>query len=227
MRADQHVIDLSVDLTAKDVLRMMGCRKPESIRDEVRAAVERLTDEMRDTVRPRGTYVIYDVEEMTENLLKMQSCPAIHGPIATFLRPARRVAAFIVTIGGDMEHLSAERIGRGEMLEGYTLNAIGSAAADLASDAIADHIFWNHAGPEEGITPPFSPGYCGMALEEQSTIFTIVDGSTIGVKLWPTMIMEPVKSVSGLLGIGDRDKVATHGVPCQWCELEKCQMRRG
>ena len=35
-----------------------------------------------------------------------------------------------------------------------------------------------------------------------------------------------LKSISGLIGIGPSDLVEAHGVPCQWCDLTTCHMRR-
>lgn len=226
MKRGQQVVELRVDLPERDVLRMMGCGRNGSIRPQIREVVERVLREARDLLRPCGTYVLHDVVRMTDEELALRDCPVIRGPVAAFLKPARRVAAFVVTVGPELEKMSAQRLAAGETLEGYTLNAIGSAAADLAADAMADHIFWNDAASDEGITPPFSPGYCGLSLDEQKTLFSIVDGGAVGVKLWPTMIMEPVKSVSGLIGLGPRDEVVEHGVPCQWCELHACKMRR-
>ena len=114
----------------------------------------------------------------------------------------------------------------GDLLAGFVLDAIGSAAADLASDALADHVLWNEATPDEATTPPFSPGYCGLSLEAQKPVFSIVDAGAIGVRLNASLMMQPVKSVSGLLGIGDREAVTDHGVPCQWCDMTDCKMRR-
>jgi len=54
----------------------------------------------------------------------------------------------------------------------------------------------------------------------------MVQAKSIGVRLLPTMIMQPIKSVSGLIGIGQSSAVEAHGVPCQWCDLTTCHMRR-
>jgi hypothetical protein len=226
MECDQHVIDVAIEVPAKEVLRLMGCAPGAPVRPNLRDLIDRLLGESRSLLRPRGVYTVCDVERMTDTELALRGCRPIIGPIAGFLRPARRVAAFVVTLGHEIEALAAERLHRGEMLEGYTLNAIGSAAADIAADAMADSIYWREAGPDEGITPPFSPGYCGLPLEEQQTLFSIVDGGAIGVKLSPTMIMEPIKSVSGLVGIGDAQEIMDRGVPCQRCQLNECRMRR-
>jgi cobalamin-dependent methionine synthase I len=164
---------------------------------------------------------------LTSNRLELEDCPAFEGQIAGFLQPARRVAAFVVTIGDEIERMAEQRMEQGATLEGYVLHAIGSAAADAASDAMADHILWNHASPDEAVTPPFSPGYCGLGLDQQKALFCIVKADLIGVELLPMMIMRPVKSVSGLIGIGDQQQIASHGIPCNWCRIDDCKMRRG
>jgi len=221
-----NVVDLKVNLDVRDVLRMMGFGREIPVRGELLDLVDRLVREARGLLKPRGVFAVYDVERMTDDELHLADCPVICGPIAEFLRPARRVAVFVVTVGDAIEQRTEERLRNDAKLEGYAFNAIGSAAADAAVDALANEVYWREAGPDEGITPPFSPGYCGMSLDEQQKIFSIVDGDLIGVRLLPTMIMQPLKSVSGLLGIGQRDAVAEHGVPCQWCDRPECKMRR-
>lgn len=221
-----HVVDLEVRVEPDEVLRMMGCRKEGRLRPEHRALVEGLIAASEESIQARGVYGVHPVERMTDEELVLSGCPPIRGPIAGFLRPATRVAAFIVTVGDALERLADQRMRRGDRLEGYILNSIGSAAADAAVDALADLIYFEDASPEEALTPPFSPGYCGLSLDEQISLFAMVDARPIGVKLLPNMIMQPVKSVSGLIGIGDSNRIEAHGVPCQWCDLTTCHMRR-
>lgn len=221
-----QVFDLDVRVELDEVLRMMGCGKEGKLRPEHRALVENLIQESASILRARGTYRVRAVSRMTEGELQLADSPLIRGPIARFLQPAVRVAAFVVTVGDEIEVLADRRLRNGSRLEGYVLNAIGSAAADAAVDALADIIYFEDASPDEALTPPFSPGYCGLSLDEQISLFAIVPTKTIGVKLLPTMIMQPLKSVSGLIGIGPSSQVEAHGVPCQWCDLTTCHMRR-
>lgn len=221
-----HVFDLEVRVEPDEVLRMMGCGKEGKLRPEHRALVESLIAETEPSIHAQGVYSVRPVDRMTDNELVLQGCPPVRGPIAGFLQPATRVAAFVVTIGYELERMADQRLRHGDRLQGYILNSIGSAAADAAVDALADIIYFEDANPEEALTPPFSPGYCGLPLDEQISLFAIVNAKLIGVKLLPTMIMQPVKSISGLIGIGDSNKVEAHGVPCQWCDLTTCHMRR-
>jgi len=221
-----RVVDLDVHLEPDEVLRMMGYGKDGRLRPEHRVLVENLIQDSRSMVQGRGVYSVRPVDRMSDNELVLTGCPPVRGPIAGFLKPAVRVAAFVVTIGDEIERAADRKMRRGARLEGYVLNAIGSAAADAAVDALADVIYFEDASPQEALTPPFSPGYCGLPLEEQISLFAIVNARSIGVRLLPKMIMQPIKSLSGLIGIGDSERVEAHGVPCQWCDLTTCHMRR-
>lgn len=229
MTTHQHVIDLPIEVDRRAVLRMMGCglspREPRSA--AVIEQVDRQLAQSRRLLKARAAYVIRKVDRMTDTELKLGGCPTFHGPIAGFLKPAMRVAVFVVTVGDALERVAQEAMDAGRTLEGFTLDAVGSAAADAATDALAEHLTWHEAGPDESLTPPFSPGYCGMSIDQQAPLFSIVDGRAVGVELLPTMVMRPIKSVSGLLGIGPAEAVMVHGVPCQWCDLDDCKMRRG
>jgi hypothetical protein len=226
MNPRQRELDLTVPCDLAEVLRMMGWGQDRPVPDRFRALASDLLVDTRDSIRPRGVYTICPVERMTSHELALLGQQSIYGPIAQFIRPAKRVAVFVVTVGDELERIADQRLQGGKLLEGYTLNAIGSAAADAAADALAEYLRRNEASADEGVTLPFSPGYCGMPLDQQRILFSIVDAAPIGVRLSESMIMHPVKSVSGLIGIGDRKDVAEHGVPCQWCELTDCKMRR-
>jgi len=65
-----------------------------------------------------------------------------------------------------------------------------------------------------------------MSLTEQEVLFSLVPADSIGVTLLPSSLMQPLKSVSGLVGIGSRDRIEAAPVPCENCDAERCMMRR-
>ena len=219
MKISARVIDLNVTVPEKEVLRMMGCGRRPCVPESQRTLIARLMAETHALIRPRAVYTVRNVETLTDHVLTLQGCRSFHGPIAGFLRPSRRVAVFVVTIGEQVESLARQRNRSGEALESFVLDAIGSAAVDVAADAMAEFLRDQETGDAEALTPPFSPGYCGMPLEEQRVLFSIVHGKSIGVKLTASSFMQPIKSISGLVGIGPREEVDVHGNPCRWCEL--------
>jgi hypothetical protein len=220
-----QVLDLDVRLETQEVLRLIGCRQDEPLSSKSRDLVAKLVAEARKLVEPRGGYLLRPVERMSESELVLKGMRTVRGPVAGFLRPATRVAPFLVTIGPKVEELVCRYREAGDKVEANTLNAIGSAAIDLTIEALADTIYFEEATPEEALTPPISPGYCGLPIEEQITLFSVLPSKLLRVKLLPDMSLEPVKSASGLMGIGPSAEVEEHGVPCEWCHLKLCQGR--
>lgn len=226
MSTDQKIVELDIRLEPEEVLRLMGGAHRANVRRCIIRMVEDYVGQFRDKIRPRGAYVVREVDYRSENHLQLRGCPPFDGQIAGFLQPAQRVAAFVVTIGSEIETVAERRMEQGATLEGYTIDAIGSAAADAAVDAMTDYLLWNDAAGHEAVTPPFSPGYCGLPLEQQKILFSIIDTAPLGVELLPTLIMRPIKSVSALVGIGDQDTIASRGIPCEYCKMTNCRMRR-
>lgn len=226
MSVAQQVIDLEISLDPEEVLRTMGGARKGGVGQSIVRMVDTYVERFQQRIHPRGVYAVHEVASISEDRLHLRDGHVLEGQIAAFLEPACRVAVFIVTIGEEIEQTAERRMELGATLEGFTIDAIGSVAADAAVDAMADHVLWSDAHPDEAVTPPFSPGYCGMALDQQKTLFAILDSRPLGVELLPTMIMRPIKSVSGLVGIGPQDRIAAHAIPCERCRMKSCRMRR-
>lgn len=83
-----------------------------------------------------------------------------------------------------------------------------------------------HLGPDESFTARYSPGFCGLDLSQQRKLFCLVPAESIGISLLPSLFMHPLKSISGLVGLGPVSVVGVHLSPCERCPLTSCHMRR-
>ena len=70
----------------------------------------------------------------------------------------------------------------------------------------------------------------GGFISSPNLAFYNIDGEwdveNVGVQLSKSCLMHPLKSVSGLIGIGPADEIEDAGSPCDRCELYNCGMRR-
>jgi len=148
------------------------------------------------------------------------------GAIGEFLGPIDYLAVFIATAGPEVEALATQKMREGDTIAGLIINAVGSERAEAAELAAIDDLRSRTAQTGRGLTLPYSPGYCGMAITEQRTLFSVVSGDAVGVSLTPECLMRPIKSVSGLIGIGLAHAIEYQGSPCDRCELKHCNMRR-
>jgi cobalamin-dependent methionine synthase I len=136
------------------------------------------------------------------------------------------VAAFIATAGPDVELLASELMRRGDPLAAMIVNAVGAERAEAAETTVIEQLCEQAQKYAFAPTLPYSPGYCGMALAEQRTLFRLFGDFDVGVTLTDRCLMQPLKSVSGLIGLGPTDRVREFGSPCDRCELYSCAMRR-
>jgi hypothetical protein len=122
---------------------------------------------------------------------------------------AHRLALFAVTVGeavcGEIRRLFEE----GDPALGYTLDTIASAGAEKLVDAMA-HDYQKsvlHSDPTLSAVRvlPYSPGYCGWHVSGQKKLFKVLEPERIGISLTDSCLMQPSKSVSGVLVAADKE----------------------
>ncbi len=208
-----------------EALRYLGYPRGAQAEGLVEARLDRAFGELAGRVQPRGMYALYPVARVEKERLELAGGAAFRGRIGEFLGGAHRAAVFIATAGPEIVAMAEQALRGGDRLGGLVYDALGSALAEAMVEALVEDLHLRLA-PGEALTMRYSPGYCGIPLREQRKIFRLLDASQIGVGLLPTLIMHPVKSVSGVIGIGPEDGVRAYGNPCDRCPVTDCRMRR-
>jgi hypothetical protein len=111
----------------------------------------------------------------------------------------------------------------GDLLTGYVYDVIGSEIVETAADLMQADLASEMAKLGLKITNRYSPGYCKWDVEEQHKIFRFMPYNYCGIRLTPSALMDPVKSVSGFIGIG-RD-VRYNRYTCNLCDMKDCIYR--
>jgi len=177
-------------------------------------------------MRPRAVFRIDPVTCLQSRKLILSSGAVFTGAVATFLRHSQLIASFVVTIGSSLERLSRGWLRTGRVMQGVVADAIASEAVSAAVGRLAREVRdWARARGLE-VTPPFSPGYCGMSLQQQRPLFDTLPTRTVNVRLTPSCLMVPLKSVSGLMGVGRPGSVSPDAYPCELCDQADCRQRR-
>ena len=186
--------------------------------------IKRALRDGRKHLAPKGAYALYAVEELTPKRLSLGGV-AIAGRVGKFFTGAERIAVFVATAGASITAEARDAAQRGDTVTGFALDALGSYAAEAAADALMAKI-QKHLGPGEGLSLRHSPGYCSMRLAEQRSIFALVEAGAIGISLLPSMMMSPLKSVSGLVALGPANCWSKQTSPCATCGDQGCPARR-
>jgi hypothetical protein len=215
---------LPVEPSLAEIVRYCGYPDRQPPPAEVECSIAGTLADATSHLRPKGTYSVYPVTARSARSLSLGGV-TIHGQVARFLEEASRVAAFVVTAGRELSDLVAQDGRTGGPLRGWVLDALGSWAAEAAAEALMRPLALRLA-PDEALTLRYSPGYCGMDLEQQQAIFRLVEADSIGVSLLPSRLMHPLKSVSGLVGLVPRSSVGRERSPCERCPELGCHVRR-
>ena len=140
------------------------------------------------------------------------------------LRNSEAYALFICTAGQLFEQYQQQLKTEGDMVRIFIADALGSVIAEKCADKMEenlqesiDKLGWKH-------TNRFSPGYCGWHVSQQQLLFPLFEGKTCGVTLTDSSLMVPIKSVSGIIGIGE--KVRRLDYTCGLCDFKQCYKRK-
>jgi hypothetical protein len=212
-----------------EVLRYLGYPAGRIPSRAVEDEVDEWIDQGARLAVPRATCLVFPVMAKDRRTLCLGtgSCTTVfRGAIGEFLEPAKLVGVFIATAGNALEARASELVRGGDLLPGMVLNAVGAERAEAAEAEVIARLASLVAPLGLAPTLPYSPGYCGMELTEQIPLFARFEGIQVGVTLTADCLMRPLKSVSGLVGLGPVDQVRAAGSPCERCDLHRCAMRR-
>ena len=210
----QKTLDFdALEITPVDIYEQMGYHgeePDEATRKEVQAVLE----EVRPWLRPQFCYLV--IKELPEfDMGKI---------ILRQLRGSEAYALFICTSGTEYEAYLQRLKDNGDMVRVFIADALGSVIAEHCADQMEiclqesiDKLGWRH-------TNRFSPGYCGWHVSQQQLLFPLFGGQTCGVCLTESSLMVPIKSVSGIIGLGE--KVRKLDYTCGLCDFKQCYKRK-
>jgi hypothetical protein len=133
------------------------------------------------------------------------------------------VALFVATIGSEMENWSKQLLIDGDPVMGYLVNIIASSTVENVTNYLHDYIEKEMSKKGLNITNRYSPGYCNWSVSEQHLLFSFLPDGFCGITLTESALMIPIKSVSGVIGIGE--KVKRKDYLCDKCGHKDCTYR--
>ena len=139
------------------------------------------------------------------------------------LRKSTEIALFVATCGQEVELLSKQLMREGYALESLIVDLIGSEIAEYVADTVHKKIESDASSAGLKITNRYSPGYCNWPVSDQQQLFSLLGQNTCNIRLTASSLMVPIKSVSGMVGIGEQ--VHFRGYTCSNCDAEHCLYR--
>ena len=139
------------------------------------------------------------------------------------MKKSESIAVYVSTAGAGIGERSREIMMGGDPLKGYILDIIGSLTADAAADLMQEDLAISVGQSGFKITNRYSPGHCGWSVADQHKLFMLMPDNFCGISLNESALMEPIKSTSGFIGIGEH--VRYNNYLCSYCDIKDCAYR--
>jgi hypothetical protein len=190
--------------------------------------LEKLLEKKREicikNITPKAVYQSYEIKKVEDNSVYFKSGNVFNGPnISKILKGSETATVFICTLGILTDQIIREVNDSGDSLSTIVMDAITTSLLVLLGDHLGTIIKKEGVNkPGWGSTCNYAPGQYRWTIEEQKEIFSMVDGSKIGVVLNKSFLMIPFKSLSGVYGFGPADKIDMTRAACDLCPRENC-----
>lgn len=176
--------------------------------------------------RPKVGYDFFNKLRINRHFITINNIPMKTGHvIAVYMLPATIIAAFVVTAGEEYDEYLHKLKEEGDIVTEFFADAIGSEIAEASVRYVTQLI--NQKAEELKLlaTNSYCPGYCGWHVREQKQLFSLFPDNPCGIKLNDSSLMHPVKSVSGIIGLGTEIEHTPYA--CEICGLQTCFKRKG
>lgn len=166
--------------------------------------------------RPRAMYRESFVEERDDFEATIDGVLFRSRLLGRNLKDVMRVFPYCATCGRELEEWASGISGLKPRFwaDSIMMAALGCAIAALTNDVARRF--------RPGKISFMNPGSLeDWPLSEQQGLFSLIDGTNIGVKLNDTFLMRPLKSVTGIMFPSEKDFQS-----CRYCGREQCPGRR-
>lgn len=221
----EHNIPFSkLATTPEEIYEAMGYGS-ESPGEDIREIVEEVLEHVASFAI--GRFMYFTTEGvLSSKTLEMEKNTFNVGPIiARQLAGSTSFVLFVATAGQEFQQWMDRVKLCDDMVLQYIADSLGSCLAEKVADYMEKHLSAVIASQGLKHTNRFSPGYCNWHVSEQQNLFSLFPTpAPCGIELTESSLMIPIKSVSGIIGIGSQVKKLEYS--CGLCTLERCYKKR-
>ena len=225
----KEVLFSDINIPVDEIYSSMGFKNT-APDDETRRMTETLLAEAPKYLNLQYEFVVLD-GELTDNSCTLYSDAdnkqlfETGRVIAAQLRKSEKFVAFVATVGtGYFDWMKAIE-SRSDMVQTYISDCIGSQIVESVADYMEQQlqILLDVDGLKR--TNRFSPGYCGWLVKEQPKLFSLFpEKNPCDIELTDSCLMLPVKSVSGIIGVGHDVRYLPY--TCHLCDMKMCYKKK-
>lgn len=191
--------------------------------------IEEACDLARLLIHPTGNWEIYDYDDHSQTIYSDPPFYLEGSSIKNHLLGCTKVVILTATVGQEIEEKITALFKEGKYTLSLLLDAAATTAveenANLMEKAISERV------NREGYIMKwrFSPGYGDWPIEQQPEMIRTAKADTIGIHLTESMMLEPRKSITAIIGLYIKDDKCTKEAEqhdCAVCTKTNCLARK-
>lgn len=187
--------------------------------------IDQMLENISDFCAPQVGYLLLQGIIPDKNHLEINNIRIKVGSIITkYLSDATQFAVFVVTAGEEFDNYLEQLKADGDIVSEFLAYSIGTEIAEASLRFVTARITEEADRFGFKITQSYSPGHCSWHVREQQQLFSLLPEKPCGVELNDSSLMHPVKSISGIIGLGKVVAITPHG--CDICGLKTCFKRK-
>lgn len=187
--------------------------------------IDQMLLDIGDFCAPQAGYALLPGIIPDKNHIEINNIRIKVGQVITkYLAGATNFATFVVTAGEEFDNYLEQFRAEGDIVSEFMAYSIGSEIAEAAVRFVTNRITEEAYKSDFKISHSYSPGHCSWHVREQQQLFALLPEKPCGVELNESSLMHPVKSVSGIIGLGKDVSFTPH--ECEICALKTCFKRK-
>ena len=210
-----------MNVDVNQALRFAGVKEPDEM--ALRAA-RQAAEQVEKRAAPRYTYRVCAIARTEQGVSLPEAGLILPGNLAkSMLAECEKAVLLLCTLGAEFDRLLRTAQAR-DMAQALYMDACGSSFVEQGCDAAEREIAARHPGLY--LTDRFSPGYGDLPLALQLDFLRALNGEKrLGVCAAPSFLLNPMKSVTAVIGLADRPQPARiRG--CAFCAFKQnCAFR--
>jgi hypothetical protein len=213
-------------LSSSGIETVLGYKEGDD-RNLVTSLIEETLAEFKEISNIKAQFTVFndvqfddDTKSVEINKIKFQIKKIVFGQV----KKSDSLAIFLCTAGEEIGIRSRKAMEERDFLKGYVYDVVGSEIVEAAADLMQADLEKSMLDSGKKITNRYSPGYCGWDVAEQHKLFQLIPDNYCNIHLTHSALMDPVKSVSGIIGIGKN--VRYNPYTCGLCDMKECNFRK-
>lgn len=206
---------LPFEIGFNEAIKEMNLRTPDPA---IRETLVELIDKARKNARPKALYKVSFMQAGDEASVDIDGIRFTSRVLRKSLEHGVRVFPYIVSVGVELGSIA---VAKDDYLSGYLLEGIKEMILERAVESFEQTLGERYALESMAHMNPGSLD--DWPIEQQRELFSLLGDAEerIGVRLSPTCLMDPIKSVSGIYF-----PTQTSFTSCMLCPRHPCSKRK-